>query len=183
MLGINPIVGLSYRYRGGDDYVGAVQIDLNYNEKGYKLLPRLGSDSSYQRSVQMIELPFLWQPYIPLFNRKAFIFFNVGPYASMILGSSEEQLVSNTNGVLWSVPYDFNTVKDNRFEYGLLGGGGISVKAGRFEIFTEFRYVYGFGDLIKNSNKYPDSYYKESAMDQLNLTFGLYYNIFRKKLL
>lgn len=182
MAGIFPVFGVSYRYHGGDKYLGGIQVDINYVEKGYKNLARVKSDSSYNRSVTAIELPFLWQPHIGLFKNRAMIYLNAGPYISYIMGSSSEKFISKQKGLLWERPYDFDPIKDNVFEYGLLGGLGLAftIKK-RFDVFAEFRYNFGFSDMLKNPNKYPDSQYFESPMDQMSVTFGVYYRFLKNK--
>lgn len=171
-----PLAGLTYRYYGGDAFFGGIQLELNLQQKSYKTLPRMDSDSSYVREITQIELPFLWQPHFFLFHRKAVVFFNGGPYVAYNI-SSNERFVSKTNGTIYDREYEFNSEKDNRMEYGLAFGGGFGVNITKnMEIRADFRYDYGFSDLLKNSNKYEDNPYN-SPLDFLSVSFGISYKI------
>lgn len=177
----NPTFGVVYKYLGGDRYVGGVEVDINYVEKGYKTLLRVDSDSSLQRKLTAIEIPFMWQPHVWMFRNRGRLFLNAGPYLSYNIKSSDEKLVSKEKGVLKTYEYKLDNLRDNRLEYGLSLGAGYGVTiAGRFELLAEFRYVFGFSDILKNPNKYPVSNTQESPIDQMNVTIGLHY-LFNKQ--
>lgn len=177
----NPTFGVVYKYLGGDRYVGGIEVNVNYVEKGYKTLLRVDSDSSLQRKLTAIEIPFMWQPHVWMFKNRGRLFLNAGPYLSYNIKSSNEKLVSKEKGVLKVYYYKLDNLRDNRFEYGLSLGAGYGVTiAGRFELLAEFRYVFGFSDILKNPNKYPASNAQESPIDQMNVTLGLHY-LFNKQ--
>jgi len=177
----NPTFGVVYKYLGGDRYLGGVEVDVNYVEKGYKTLLKADSDSSFQRKLTAIEIPFMWQPHVWMFRNRGRFFLNAGPYLSYNIKSSDEKLVSREKGVLKTYPYKLDNLRDNRLEYGLSLGAGYGVTiAGRFELLAEFRYVFGFSDILKNPNKYPASNTQESPIDQMNVTLGLHY-LFNKQ--
>lgn len=174
-----PVVGVSYKFFGYGTVVGGIQTELNYVTKGFKYLPRFESDTTYQRRINAVELPFMWSPHVYFFKRNMRVFLNAGPYLSYSLSSSYK-LVSKERGVLESGTYTFNSLRDNRLEYGLAGGGGFSVAAGRFEIQTEFRYALGFSDILKNRTKYAGNPLR-SPIDQMNITVGLFYRLGKKQ--
>ncbi len=145
--------GVSYKYYGRQLFVGGVEIDLNYTQKGYKYDKFKGSDTSFQQRFNCIELPVMWQPYFYMFNRHAKFFLNLGANISYNIESST-QIVSKKDGVLNDNPYEFELVRDNRWGYGLSGGAGLSVIAGRIEVSIEGRYNFGFSDFLKNATKY-----------------------------
>lgn len=177
----NPTFGVVYKYLGGDRYVGGVEVDINYVEKGYKTLLRVDSDSSLQRKLTAIEIPFMWQPHVWMFRNRGRFFLNAGPYLSYNIKSSDEKLVSKEKGVLRTYEYKLDNLRDNRLEYGLSLGAGYGVTiAGSFELLAEFRYVFGFSDILKNPNKYPASNTQESPIDQMTVTLGLHY-LFNKQ--
>lgn len=170
-----PTVGLSYKYYGTDKVLGGIQIDLNIVNKGYKILDKVKSDTSYQRTITAVEIPFMWQPHVNLFKGGARLFLNLGPYISYSI-SSKDKKVSEKNGVLWKRSYPYNSLVDNRLECGLVGGGGFSVAIKRFEVLAEFRYSFGFSDVLKNHTKYkgnPDS----SPLDCMSVSVGVYYKL------
>ena len=175
MLFALPVFGVSYKYYGFGKVVGGIQADLNYIVKGYKELERPQGDTSYQRRLTAVELPVMWQPHVYFFKRRMRVFLNAGPYLSYNISSSYK-VVSKKNGVLESGTYRLESLRDNRLEYGLAGGGGFSVAVRRFEIQTEFRYVFGYSDMLKNGNKYPGNPLR-SPMSHMNVTLGLYYRL------
>ncbi len=174
-----PQFGVSYKYLGGDKYLGGIMADLNYTEKAFVVFPRAKSDSSYVRSIRTIELPILWQPHVYMFKNRCRLFLNLGPYVSYHVGS-EWEFISQENGVLESGEYDYNTMRDNNLEYGVMGGVGFSVYiAKKIEVFAEGRYAFGFSDILKNKgiyNKNP----AESPMQTISVSFGVYYNFGKK---
>lgn len=176
----SPVGGVAYKYYGGDRFVGGVEVDVNLVKKGYRTYPRVDSDSTYQRTLTAIELPFMWQPHVTFFKNKARFFINAGPYISYNI-SSREKLTSKKRGLMYDREYKLDNLVDNRLEYGLSCGAGFGVSIKRFEITAEFRYVLGFSDIFKNPNKNPNSSFYESPIDQMNVTIGLFYRINKPK--
>lgn len=178
---INPTFGVSYRYRGGDKFVGGIEVDINFVNAGYKYLTGEDYQNSYERSWQAIEVPFLWQPHITFGKKNNGSFFiNAGPYVGMTLGSSN--ITYKENGVFSEeIEYEFDAIKDNVFNFGLMGGVGVGARFGKIDVIAEFRYVYGLSDVIKNPTKYAPSSFTESPLSQMNITVGFYYNLFEKK--
>ncbi len=175
-----PVAGISYKYYGTDRFLGGIQIDLNVLQKGFKTIPESSKpDTSYRRTITAIELPFLWQPHANLFHGHARVFLNLGPYVSYSL-SSKEEMVSARDGVLWKGDYVYDSRRDNRLEIGLAGGGGLAIAIRRFELQAEFRYVFGFSDMLKQPMKYPGNP-DSSPIDQMNISLGLYYQLFKQK--
>lgn len=176
----SPVGGVAYKYYGGDRFVGGVEVDVNLVKKGYRTYPRVDSDSTYQRTLTAIELPFMWQPHVTFFKNKARFFINAGPYISYNI-SSREKLTSKKRGLMYDREYKLDNLVDNRLEYGLSCGAGFGVSIKRFDITAEFRYVLGFSDIFKNPNKNPNSSFYESPIDQMNVTIGLFYRINKPK--
>ncbi|MFI3262611.1 MAG: porin family protein [Rikenellaceae bacterium] len=181
MTDIKSTFGVSYRYRGGDKFVGGIEVDLNYVETGYKYMTGEDYQNSYERSLQQIELPFLWQPHVAFGKKDNVSFFlNAGPYVGMTLGSSN--ITYKENGVVKEeIDYEFDAIKDNVFNYGIMGGAGVGARFGKIEVIAEFRYVYGLSDVLKNPTKYNASSFTESPLSQMNVTVGVYYNFIKLK--
>ena len=172
-----PSGGLSWRYYSPVKYVGAIGADLQYVKTGYKRFYKgnKDSDTSYHRTVASIEMPFMWQPHVYLFNRRARAFVNLGVYVSYNI-ASDTLTVSKINGTLHEGKYPLRTVKDNIWGYGLCGGAGIGVFFDRFEVLIEARYNFGYNDLLKNFKKYPGNP-KRSPVDMLNISVGVNYRL------
>ncbi len=169
-----PEFGVSYKYVGGDSYVGAIEVDFLYKEKAFKVYPEMDSDSVYVRSFRTVELPFLWQPHIYFLNNRARLFFNLGPFVSYHI-SSDWTFSSGEAGLLDGGEYEYNTLRDNYFEYGVVGGVGYGIMiAQRIEVAADFRYHFGFSDILKNRGSYSSNP-SESPMTTLSVSMGVSY--------
>lgn len=63
--------------------MGAIQVDLEYMQRGFMYDEVRGGDTSYHRTINTFELPFMWQPHIYVFQRHARVYLNLGVYLSM----------------------------------------------------------------------------------------------------
>lgn len=165
--------GISAKYFSDMKFVGAVQVDLQYAQTGYKYDLLKDSDSSYMRTINSIELPIMWHPHLYIMNRKARVFMNLGLTLNYNI-NSYEKYTSKENGVYSEGDYEFILVRDNRWGYGLVGGVGIGIFHKRFEFVAEGRYYYGYSDILKNYTKYPDNPMR-SPMDNINISVAAYY--------
>ncbi len=181
-LGGLPVGGLAWKYYSKDIFVGGFEVDFLYIEKGYQYLAEVKSDTSVRQQFKALQLPVLWQPHFYFFNRKVSVFANAGPYVAMFTEFGPVETVSKREGVLESIPYTFNSLRDNRFEYGLTFGGGASVLFGRWEALVDFRWDYGLSDVFKNFRKY-DGGPMRSSTDQMNVNVGLLYRLGRRGIL
>ncbi|UKI39736.1 MAG: PorT family protein [Alistipes putredinis] len=127
----------------------------------------------YRRTVNSITVPILWQPHFYLFNRHARVFIEAGITFSYNLGDSYVETGTKRDGVTDRYRYGFMTARDCRMGYGLCGGGGLSVFAGRVEFCASARYYYGFSDILRNRTKYSANPLR-SELDNLFITFGVW---------
>ena len=95
--------GLSYKFYTAQKYVGGIQIDLQYMGRGFAYDLQSKSDSSYHRTINSFELPFMWQPHIYVFQRHGRIFLNLGVYLSY-MGGSEYYYKSKKAGIYEDYP-------------------------------------------------------------------------------
>lgn len=124
------------------------QAELYMVNRGYRKpidLAELG-DTLYKRVNTYIELPIFMQV---RFNLKLFmIHFNAGPYIAYLVQAREGD---NSSGEYQMSNITINPLRDNRIDYGLIGGIGLSrdFKWGTF--FVEGRVGYGYGDMQKHT--------------------------------
>lgn len=172
--------GVSWKYYSKEKYVGGVQVDLEFMQKGYKQdmpyapMPE-DTTTTYHRFVNSVQMPLIWQPHVYLFNRSLRVFLNLGLVFSYNIDSRYEW-TSQTDGLIEKGTHDMILVRDNRWGYGLCGGFGMSVLIKRFEIMAEGRYYYGYSDVLKNRNKYADNPLR-SPLDNINVSIGMYYRL------
>lgn len=177
--------GISWKYYSADKYLGGIEADLLFMQQGYReydlsYVPPDSNDpaereSYYQRTVNSITLPVYWQTHGYMFARRMRVFLNLGVYVSYNYSSKEESHDYIT-GETTSGKYDMKSVRDNPFTYGLAGGAGLSWSFDRLEIFAEGRYYFGYGDILRNRNRYEYNPLR-SPLDNYQIAFGVYWRL------
>lgn len=185
--------GLTWRYYSPQRFVGGVGLDLELVQQGFSYVPyaSMYEDESeyvyYSRKVNSIMLPVVWQPHFYVFKRRMRIYFEAAATFWYNVSSTYTNDVARENGAEdWEGRYEFKTARDNRWGYGLAGGGGLAILIRRFEINLRARYYFGLGDLVRNRNKYAGNTIDgsenpfwatplRSPTDVLNFSVGLSY--------
>lgn len=158
--------GLSWRfYSEKPRFVGAVGIDLEYMERGFNFGYAYSSEFIeqedgqkkekrtyyfYNRRINTLMLPLVWQPHFYLARNRLRIFIEAAVVLSYNVSSHYEYLDNRypAGKYEWKVP------RDNRFGYGLSGGLGFAVLIHQVEIGFKAKYNFGYSDIMKNRNKY-----------------------------
>lgn len=126
-------------------YVG-FQAEFYRVNRGYRKpadIAELG-DTIYKRVNSYIELPIFIQFRLNL--KLVTLHMNAGPYIAFLTGSREGD---NSTGEYQISKIALNILRDNRIDYGLLGGVGLSRDFKWGTLFAEGRIGYGYGDLQK----------------------------------
>ncbi|MBO5875123.1 MAG: PorT family protein [Alistipes sp.] len=150
--------GVSWRYYTAERFVGGIGADLEYLQRGFCYSPDAYRHEDkkdynyYTRKVNSLVLPIMWQPHFYLFKNHVRIYLEAGITLTCNLSATYKNEVTNTAG-----DYKFKQIRDNRFEYGLAGGGGIDFLVKRVEFGFRARYYFGYSDLMRNRNKYYDN--------------------------
>ncbi len=182
--------GLTWRYYGPQRFVGGFGLDLEYLQQGFSYAPYASTIEDkkdyryYTRRYNSLVLPVVWAPHFYIRHRVR-IFLEAMATFSYHFGSTYENELTGTSG-----KYAFRVTRDNRWGYGLAGGGGFAVLAGRFEVQARVRYYFGFSDIVRNRNKYADNtfdgpenpfYYtpRRSPVDNLTFSVGVSYRFNR----
>ena len=129
--------GVTWRYYGPQRFVGGFGIDFEYLQRGFSFLqnPTEEDPAKYQwytRRVKSLMLPIVWQPHIYLFKNRmrvyldAAVFFSYNISSTFINEQGSTVSPEQSKGP-WRGEYDFKVVRDNRWGYGLAGGGGVAV--------------------------------------------------------
>ncbi|MFI3289351.1 MAG: outer membrane beta-barrel protein [Rikenellaceae bacterium] len=159
--------GITWRNYSKTDIVGCFGIDLEYMQRGFSFSPYASSVPEgetlyyYTRRINSIMLPIVWQPHVYMFDRRVRVFLEAAATFNYDLNSTYsndyQRNIDESAGLEsddWEGVYEYMTSRDNRFGYGLAGGGGISLLGGKYEIMARIRYYYGFSDVVRNRNKY-----------------------------
>ena len=150
--------GLSWRYYSAPRFVGGVGADLEFIQRGFCYSPdayRYEDKEDYHyysRLYNSVSLPVVWQPHVYMFNNRLRIYLEAMLNLEYNISATYKNELTGTEGVYPLVNY-----RDNRFGYGLAGGGGVDLLLGRFEVGVRVRYYFGLSDIMRNRNKYYDN--------------------------
>lgn len=133
--------GLTFKYYNAK-HVG-FQGELYITHRGYRL-PIDENDPKilFKRINTYIELPIFLQFRLNL--KLVYLHVNAGPFISYLISAEEG---NNTTGSYVMKDVNFNVLRDNRVDYGLMGGAGLSHDFSWGTIQAEIRIGYGFGNL------------------------------------
>ena len=177
--------GLFWVYYGGDKpnsylydkVAGGISVELEFMQRGfqYAALDRNTERYTYGRRINSIMVPLMWQPHVLLADERLRLYLNAGITGSFNIDSTEFY-IDNETGKIEEHPYEWMTVRDNRFAYGLCVGLGGGWSFGQWEIMSEFRYYFGYSDIVKRKTIYSGTQFLRSPLDNINLSFGVAYH-------
>ena len=153
--------GLSWRYYSAPRYVGGIGVDLEFIQRGLSYSPDAyrHDDKSeyhyYSRLYNTVSMPVVWQPHVYMFRNHLRIYLEA--MLNLEYNISARYAYDLHSGEHVEGSYPLINYRDNRFGYGLAGGGGIDLLFGRFEAGVRVRYYFGLSDIMRNRNKYYDN--------------------------
>ncbi|QKG78738.1 porin family protein [Tenuifilum thalassicum] len=153
-ISFNPVQNTRMLFADGFDY-GLVfkyynlkyfgfQAELYRVNRGYRQpidIAELG-DTLYKRVNSYIELPIFMQVCFQL--KRTSILVNAGPYIAYMIKASEG---NNSSGQYVMKNIDINILRDNRIDFGLIGGVGVSYDFNWGTLYADGRIGFGFGDM------------------------------------
>jgi hypothetical protein len=162
--------GFSIRYISENHF--GLHGELNLSQRGWRENKDSLPEHKYTMSLLYAELPLLTHVYFDLGTRVRIIF-NLGPQISYLLSEKvkENQVVfENPNIPDETKPIQYTVNPQNRFDWGLAGGGGFELRTGIGSFVLEGRYYYGLSDIYKNR---PADFYAGSAnqVTMIKLTY------------
>lgn len=165
--------GFSWRYYSLPRFVGCIGLDVELLQRGYSFAPyphlyeHKKDYKYYTRKLNSIMVPLVWQPHFYLFKKHLRVYLEAAPtfsfnFASKFTNEETRNPYATLPGPT-SGKYEFRPERDNRFSYGLCGGGGFDLIFGQVEVGVRARYDFGYSDILRNRNKYYDN-----ALDWMN---------------
>lgn len=155
--------GLSWRYYGKQRIVGGFGIDLEFLQTGFSFAMNASQVEDkkdylyYTRHINTIMMPIVWQPHFYMIHNHVRVYLEAAATFSYNLSSTYENEQARERGAAdWRGDYPFKTPRDNRWGYGLAGGGGIALLIDRIELNFRVRYYFGYADILRNRNRYAD---------------------------
>ncbi|MBR2049751.1 MAG: PorT family protein [Rikenellaceae bacterium] len=176
--------GVTWRHYSVQPFVGAVGADVEFMKRGYSYYPYFSSEDPatkalrYTRHINSVLVPIVWQPHFYLANFRLRVYVDLAVTFAYNISSTYINELQNASGT-----YHFKLVRDNRWNYGLAGGGGVAYLAGRNEFSVGARYYFGYGDIVRNTNRYsgnatdgPENPFattpRRSPIDNIYITLG-----------
>ncbi len=167
--------GVSWRYYSLPRFVGGFGIDIDWMQRGFSYAPYASIYDNkkqfkyYTRRVNTIMMPIVWQPHFYLFKNKMRVYLEAAAtfsynFCSTFVNNERYTFGAEISSGIEQIAgkYEMRSERDNRFGFGLAGGGGIDLLFGRFEVGVRVRYDFGYSDLMRNRNKYYDN-----SLDQI----------------
>ena len=158
--------GIQWKYYGKVRYIGAVAAELEFLQRAYQEQASLDSEDYTRRVYSTVNLPLIWHIHMNFSDNRLRVFLNAGIWASYNVGAYEWVKSGNT---VTEGPYHMTLVKDNPLGYGLLGGIGLNVVMGKWELMLEGRYYFSYGDIMRNSAVYAGNPVR-SPLDNISLS-------------
>jgi len=153
--GINGGITIRYTCEKYFSTLCSLQLETNYSQRGWNENIDDGSNNTYQRTINYLEIPFMAHLGWGKEQKGLQFFLNAGPQANIYLSDKEEK-----GGGEWDIsnrPNDvteqYGKAVDNKFDYGIVMGIGfeLTTKLGHFTL--EGRYYYGLGDVFGATKK------------------------------
>lgn len=171
--------GITLRYMSEKYFkmMCGVQIELNYSQRGWDEKIEDDTNNTYSRVMNYIEVPFLAHLAFGKDSRTRGMkfFVNLGPQISFFLSEKEKKSANwdtsnRPNGVI----EQYGKMTENKFDYGLLGGGGLELSTGIGHFLLEGRYYFGLGDFYKSTKK---DYFGRSAHSYMGVRLTYLFDI------
>lgn len=154
--------GLTLRYTSEKYFslICAAQLELNFAQRGWNETIDDGTNNTYSRTTNYIEIPFFAHLGWGEEERGLQFFVNAGPQIGLFLNDSEHYGFTqedpwDTNWRPNGIIEQYGKAVENRLEYGIAGGLGMELKTGVGNFIIEGRYFFGLSDMYGNSKADP----------------------------
>lgn len=152
--------GISARYIS-EKNLGLIG-EINYTQRGWKEAFSNNPTFSYERTLNYVEMPIMTHIY---FGNKVRFIINLGPQISFMLNNSSDMssdlaadiaaklAAATTDAEKQRIGPQYNDI-EKKFDYGLIGGGGLEFHTGIGSFILEGRYYFGLGDIFNTKTEY-----------------------------
>lgn len=154
--------GLTLRYTTEKYFalICAAQLELNFAQRGWNETIDDGTNNTYRRTTNYIEIPFFAHLGWGKEDRGMQFFANIGPQIGIFL--NDEEFYGFTLEYPWDetkrpngITAQYGKEVENTLEYGIAGGAGMELKTGVGNFIIEGRYFFGLSDMYGNSKADP----------------------------
>ncbi len=177
---LNGMVGgLTIRYMSEKYFkmMCGLQLEINYSQRGWMENIEDGSENTYSRTMNYIEVPLLAHLAFGKDSRTRGMkfFVNLGPEISYFIGD-EEKMSDNwdTSARPNGVTGQYGKQVENKMDYGITAGGGLELSTGIGHFLVEGRYYLGLSDFYKSTKK---DYFGRSAHSLIGVKAAYLFDI------
>jgi len=167
---IGSTFGLTGRITMGK-FVG-LQLEMNFAQQGWKERYDPPEDEEntttptinyhYSRLLNYIQMPFY--THIQFGGAKVKGFINAGPQIGYLMGESTKE---NLHGAQpGKINMQHEMIVQNKFEWGISGGGGIEIRTGIGYFLLEGRYLYSLGDIYHTRQ---EDYFSKASTQTISI--------------
>ena len=156
--------GLTARYISEKYFamICGAQVELNISQRGWDELFEIMDENGqtvedptrkYTRKMTYLDIPFL--AHLAFGNEKGLQFFiNAGPQIGLLIGESESMENIDMNTLTNTQKAVYGDKIQNKFDYGIAGGGGIEFRTKKVGSFLlEGRYYFALSDFYSTTKK------------------------------
>lgn len=146
--------GLTVRYISEKYFamICGIQMELNYSQRGWEEKIEDGTNNTYSRNMNYLEIPFLAHLAFGK-ERGARVFINLGPQIGFLLNEKENFSDQATWDTTERRSDQYHKKAERSFDYGIMGGLGLELRTGAGNFLLEGRYYFGLADFFNNSKK------------------------------
>lgn len=154
--------GITLRYTTEKYFslICAAQLEINVAQRGWNELIEDGSNNSYHRTTNYIEVPFFAHLGWGQEESGTQFFVNAGPQFGIFL--NEKELYVFSEEYPWrpelrpnNINMQYGKATEKRLEYGIAGGLGMELKTNIGNFIIEGRYFFGLSDMFGNTKADP----------------------------
>ena len=154
--------GFTLRYTSEKYFalICAAQLEVNFAQRGWNELIEDGTQNSYNRTTNYIEIPFFAHLGWGKEERGVQWFVNAGPQFGFFLNDTEyygftQEHEWNESKRPNGVTQQYGKEVETALEYGIAGGLGMELKTAIGNFIIEGRYFYGLSDMFGNAKADP----------------------------
>lgn len=162
-----------------------IQAEVNYSQRGWtENIDTTVSKDTYSRTMNYVEIPFLAHIAFGKDAPKGVQgFINIGPQVAFLISEKEHKSWSDTVNIANlnrenSVNYQYIKAQ-SKFDYGLVGGGGVEIRTGAGSFLIEGRYYFGLSDFFNTGEGTRE--FQRAAHQTISLRLTYLFNVPKKK--
>ncbi len=163
------ITGIALHVRQGKHT--ALQFELNLIDKGWKQL--LNDNSSFTSSLKYLNI--YTQTHVLIGSGKLKPLLSAGPYLNFLVKSENDEIPESQEE---NIPFVYNKDTDNKVEFGLGVGGGLSYESKIGLFLIEGKYSLGLSNIIEKQTATDPAFSRHQTIE---ISVQYFYQIFKNK--